>query len=353
MEKRILFLNGSGLGGAQLMTVLYANILHETGFQCRMLTQVSENGGLQYIETLNNAIPHSEAHCRFRKYPFYVLKEIWQFKPDIVFVWNSIVVRQILNRFRKYHLTPKFKLVCRCPNTPSVMDPKECVGLKAFKSADLVIAQTVEMAHELNTIIGIDANKIVTVYNPINKERIETNIRESFPFDKSFTNYVATGRISEQKDYATMLKAFALVVQKQPKSRLYILGKESTTELTGCLQKIIKDNNLQENVFFEGFQPNPHKYVKDADVYVLSSIYEGLPNAMIDAMYLGVPVATTTCIPFISQVIHDGVNGYTCPTKNPDLLSDAMLKAKTIMNLPKYVNINNSEEQIRNLFCTI
>lgn len=351
--KRILFLNGSGMGGAQMMTILFANILHRAGFQCKILTRISTGDKLQYVDTFVEGLLHTEVSCRFRKYPIYVFKEIWSFKPDIVFTWNSIVVRQILNRFRRYHLTPKFKMVCRCPNTPSIMDSNECAGLKAFKSADMVIAQTEEMAQELHSIVGIDFRKIVTVYNPINKERIKNNIQESFPFDKSYTNYVATGRISDQKDYPTMLKAFALVVKEHPLSRLYILGKETTNKLTSHLQQIIKENNLQDKVYLEGFQSNPHKYVKDADVFVLSSIYEGLPNAMLDAMYLGVPVAATTCIPYIAQVVHDGENGYTCPTENPELLSKVMLKARGIKNLPKYININNSEEQIKKLFSAI
>lgn len=350
MNLRILFLNGGGLGGAQMMTVLYANILQKAGFQCKILTRTDVGDDPQYLDTLLESIKHTEVQCRFRKYPLYVFKEIWIFRPDIVFVWNSIVVRQILNRFRKYHLTPSFKMVCRCPNTPSVMDEKESAGLVSFRDADMVIAQTEEMAQELHTIVGIDSRRIVTIYNPINKERIYSNIQENFPFDKSYTNYVATGRISEQKDYPTMLKAFALVVKNLPMSRLYILGKDPSNELTSYLLQIIKENNLQHKVFFEGFQSNPHKYVKDADAFVLSSIYEGLPNAMLDAMYLGIPVVATTCIPYIAQVVHDGENGYTCPVKDSKALSEAMLKAVRIKRLKKYEDINNSEKLIIKFF---
>ena len=114
--------------------------------------------------------------------------------------------------------------------------------------------------------------------------------------------------------------------------------------------KLIKKNKMESAVFFEGYQENPHKYETGADVYALSSVYEGLPNAMIEAMYLGVPVAATECIPYISQVVKNGVNGYTCPIKDAKQLADAMLAAARIKGLPRFIDINHSEQEIVTLF---
>ena len=105
------------------------------------------------------------------------------------------------------------------------MDPVEREGLQAFKSADIVIAQTKEMADELARITGISEGRIHAIYNPLSKARIHRNIDSRYDFDTNYINYVAAGRIAEQKDYPTMLEAFALVLNKQPKSRLYILGR--------------------------------------------------------------------------------------------------------------------------------
>ena len=123
-------------------------------------------------------------------------------------------------------------------------------------------------------------------------------------------------------------------------------------ELCG-LYDIIKKNNMENAVFFEGYQENPHKYEIGANVYVLSSVYEGLPNAMIEAMYLGMPVAATECIPYISQVVKNGVNGYTCPIKDADKLAEAMLAAAKIKGLPKFIDINCSEQEIVTLFTNL
>ena len=71
---------------------------------------------------------------------------------------------------------------------------------------------------------------------------------------------------------------------------------------------------------------------------------------MIEAIYLGVPVAATACIPYISQVVKIGINGYTCPIKEADKLADAMIAAAKIKGLPKFIDINHSEQAIVKLF---
>ena len=107
---------------------------------------------------------------------------------------------------------------------------------------------------------------------------------------------------------------------------------------------------ISEFVKFVGFQANPYKYLKYADVFVLSSIYEGLPNVMLEAMYLGKPVAVTACIPYISQVVRPGVNGYLAPVGDSNALAKAMTEAKDIKGLSQYGDINDSEKLIVKTF---
>ena len=347
--KTILFINGGGVGGAENMTVQYATILQESGFHSVILTKISDIEEVDTTVMIPEEIEQVKIRCRFRGLFYHIPRTIWKYRPDMVFCWDFHVVKHILSPLRKLHLCPKFKLVCRCPNTPSIMEPIERDGLQAFKSADIVIAQTKEMAEELVRITGIFKGRIYTIYNPLSKARIHRNIESKFAFDTNYVNYVAVGRIAEQKDYPTMLEAFAFVLNKQPHSRLYILGPTNERILPG-LYELIQKYNMRGAVFFEGYQENPHKYEIGADAYVISSVYEGLPNAMIEAMYLGVPVAATECIPYISQVVKNGINGYTCPIKDADKLSEAMLAAAKIKDLPKFIDINNSEQAIVKLF---
>ena len=348
--KKVLFLNKSGLEGAELMTVHYAKILSKNGYEVMLMTHVRVGCENEYCPEVPKEIKYKISVSRYWGFLWDVVKAIWSFRPNIVFTWQHSIVKILLTPLLKYNLAPKFKLICRCPNTPSITDDIERNGFYSFKIADKVIAQTKEMEYELNNIIGIPKDKLITIINPLSKDRIHENIKETYDFDKSFTNYVAAGRISEQKDYPTMLKAFACVKQQNPRSRLYILGRLGGKEIMNKIYSIIKEKGLEDSVFLEGLQQNPHKYEINADVFVMSSIYEGLPNSLLEALYLGVPVAVTSCIPFISQTVEEGKNGFTAPVKDDVALSKAMISASKIKGLPKFVEYNNSENLIVGLF---
>lgn len=351
--KKILFLNGGNLGGAEMMTILYAKILSNAGYKCKILTHIFPGKSDQTAALIPKKISQETVKCKWRYYLIYVYYQIWRYQPDIIFTYELNCLKYILSPIRKYHISPSFKMVGRCANTPSKVSEKCCKDMKALNTSDIVISQTNEMQDELKSIVGVDPEKIITIYNPVNKERIKEGILETYNFDKSYINYVAVARITKQKDYSTMIDAFALVLKSQPNSRLYICGDMRDITLSKSLIETVEKNGLSDNVFFEGFQPNPYKYLVQADAFVLSSIYEGLPNAMLDAMYLGIPVAATECIPYIPQVVSEGVNGYTCRVRDANGLAKAMLRAVKVKNLPKYVDVNNSEEKIINLFNTL
>jgi len=333
-----------------MMTILYSKILNEAGFDCKILTHTFLGRKYQVAHLIPGSIKHENVKCRLRYFFFFFYLQIWKFRPDIVFTWNLDTLKYFLSTARRFHLCPVYKIVVRCAITPSLVVDEVRLKMKSYNLSDVVISQTNEMADELINLVGINPEKVITIYNPIDKERIEVGLSEKFEFDESYTNYVAAARIHPQKDYPTMIEAFSLVLKQQPDSRLYICGEMIDAVYGKSLKENISKLGISENVFFEGYQTNPHKYLANADAFVFSSIYEGLPNAMLEALYLGIPVATTACIPYITQVIKEGYNGYTCNVGDSEGLAAAMLKAVQIKNLPKFVDANNSENQIVKLF---
>ena len=100
------------------------------------------------------------------------------------------------------------------------------------------------------------------------------------------------GRLTYQKAQVHLIRAFKRVVNEIPSSKLVILGqgelkKELDNEIINC--------NLQNNVFMLGFQENPYIYLKKSSVFVLSSLYEGMSNALLEAMYCVLPIIATDC----------------------------------------------------------
>lgn len=333
------------------MTLLYAKILKKAGFDCKLVIQYKpgERSNAKILDFLPSNLPCIELECRYRYCFFYLFKILKQEKPDIIFCSMPDFVR-LLAFFKILHLY-KNKLVLRCMNTPSKADKSLYRVLRIwYPHADAIISQTKEMAEELVSYCGLDTNKIITINNPVDKELIASKVRETHLYDHSYVNYLGIGRIAPGKNFGNLIQAFTIVLQKEPRSRLYIVGSWSNVEETQKIVKIIEANKLSDKVFLEGYQSNPYKYLKSCDCFVLSSDFEGLPNVMLEAMYLGKPVAATTCIPYVAQVIHDGENGFTCPVKNPYLLAEAMQKTRLLKDLPEYNDINHSEEKVKKFF---
>jgi glycosyltransferase involved in cell wall biosynthesis len=132
---------------------------------------------------------------------------------------------------------------------------------------------------------------------------------------------VACGRLTRQKDYATLLAAFARVRRELP-ATLWILGEG---ELRGEVEADVAARRLSECVWLPGFQRNPYPFMRAADLFVLSSRWEGFGNVVVEAMALGTPVvATDTHGP--STIIEDGVSGVLVPAEDERRLADALLR---------------------------
>lgn len=96
------------------------------------------------------------------------------------------------------------------------------------------------------------------------------------------------------------------------------------------VKQLIEKHGLQDSVKCVGFQNNPYVYIKYADCFVLSSRWEGLPNVMIESLYLGTPVAAFKCIPVIGRIVTDGADGYLAEKENVESLAKAMMKASEL-----------------------
>jgi len=221
-----------------------------------------------------------------------------------------------------------------------------------IRHADVLIAQTEEMKQGMSAYYHVNPTKITVINNPLDTTLIQHKIKETYRYPSpDCTHYIAVSRIAPQKDYITMIKAFAIVLGHNRKCRLEIVGNIHWDKAyKRQVDKVIRDLSLGEHITFHDFQENPYKYIYAADVFLLSSVYEGLPNVMLEAMYLGKPVVVTRSIPYISQVVKDGINGYTVTVGSHTEFAEAMMKARELHIKDKFVDINNSDEQIINLF---
>lgn len=171
----------------------------------------------------------------------------------------------------------------------------------------------------------IREEQLCVLYNPVSIDKIKQFIQEKnyYSFKKIIT-IVSVGRLSYQKGFDILIKAYALLKQKGfERSRLLIVGK-GETELR--LKALVRELDLNHNVEFLGFQPEPWKYMREADLFVLSSRYEGLPMVLIEAMLCGIPIVSTNCPFGPNEVLLDGECGLLVPPNDPEALAIGMQK---------------------------
>lgn len=168
-----------------------------------------------------------------------------------------------------------------------------------YNKSDLIIAVSKGVKEDLVSNFGVDKEKIEVIYNPIDIKEIQKQSREKLErkkFKKLFENNGPTittlGSLSEQKGHWHLIRAFKYVKKEFPKAKLIIMGKGN---LKQYLSNLARKLDLEKDVFFTGFIENPFKFISKSDLFVLSSLYEGLGNVIIESMACSTPVVSTDC----------------------------------------------------------
>ncbi len=196
---------------------------------------------------------------------------------------------------------------------------------EVYPQAERIVTVSRGVADDLATSTGLPRETIETIYNPILTTEIaeKSQTPPSHPWLPSTTLPVilGVGRLVPQKDFPTLLKAFAHVQKKYP-SRLLILGEGRER---ARLEALASELGIEENVSFPGFESNPYAFMSRASVFVLSSAWEGLPNALIEALACGCPVVSTNCPSGPQEILDNGAFGQLVPVGDDQALAEAIL----------------------------
>jgi glycosyltransferase involved in cell wall biosynthesis len=170
------------------------------------------------------------------------------------------------------------------------------------------------------------------IYNGVDIERFRPDgqMRQSIRHDANVgTQFVwlAVGRLDKQKDYPTLLRAFSRLCRVRDRTLLWIVGEGPLREE---LHHLMRDLNLQHRVRFWGVRSDIPSLMNASDAFVMSSSWEGLPLALIEAQACGLP-AVVTDVGGNAEIVVKEETGFIVPPKNPDALAEAMLR---LMALP-------------------
>ncbi|WP_178988426.1 glycosyltransferase [Winogradskyella schleiferi] len=159
-----------------------------------------------------------------------------------------------------------------------------------YKKSDMIIGNSIGNAKDLIDNFGVPPKIMEVVHNPIDLEKInKIEPIDSF-FDKNKFNMITLGRLDVGKNHIMLIEAIHKL--NNPLLRLYIFG---VGDMQDELEELIKKLNVGEQVFLMGFDANPYKYLKSADIFIFGSNHEGFPNVILEAMACKLPILTTNC----------------------------------------------------------
>ena len=197
---------------------------------------------------------------------------------------------------------------------------------RIYRLADQVLAVSRDLAEDISSILGFNKDAIGVLPNGLDLEAIESLADEpaAFSVQKAASRpvLVAIGRLVPQKGFAVLLDAMAKVIRRR-EAQLVVLGEGV---LRKSLEKKAQELGISEYVLFPGFISNPYPVLKHADIFVLSSFYEGFGIVLLEAMACGTPVIATNCHWGPAELLKDGEAGMLVPPGDPELLADAVLK---------------------------
>lgn len=331
-----IILPSLAVGGAEKVAVELANGLALEGWTVRLLAMSATGPLVGMIDprvelvdlgsaSFRNLIPALARHFNERK-PALILTTLYgvglatmaarivaKHKPRIIIgAHNSFrsKVSRPDNRKDKYLLAPLSRLL--------------------FPHADGFIAVSRGVGDELQAMLKLDHTKVRVIYNPVVSTQLLAQAREPLqhpwlgkPATRAFKTLLWTGRMIEQKGLDTLLESFALVVEARD-CRLILVGDGP---VRGSLEALAESLGIAERIDFVGFDNKPLRYMARADLFVLSSRWEGLGNVLIEAMACGCPVVSTDCDFGPAEILDGERYGLLAEVDNPQSLAEAIDRA--------------------------
>lgn len=190
--------------------------------------------------------------------------------------------------------------------------------------ADHVIGNSAGVTADLSQVTGIPHERIRTLYNPVITPELES--KKQAPLDHAWfvpgqpSVIAAVGRLTIQKDFPTLIKAFGQVRETRD-AKLLILG-EGPDRVE--LESLVKRLGLDNDVSMPGFVANPYAYMARSALYVLSSRWEGLPTVLIEALYCGAPIVAADCPSGPREILAEGTHGKLVPVGDVAALASGL-----------------------------
>ncbi len=326
MLKLTLVIYSLSCGGAERVMSIMANYWVAKGYQITLMTFVDRSQtpfykldsriNYQPLNIAQNSDNPIEAIINNYQRIIKLRKAITNSEPDVVISFMTQANVQTLLATRG------LKIPTIISERNVTLDSTLGTAWKQIRKWTYLLSDTlvVQTKHSLDYVPSQWKSCIRIISNPVILPPVNT---DSAPTQLLSPNsLIVVGRLEYQKGLDLLLKAFAQLKDSYPQWTLTILGEGS---LRSELENLRDELGLKERVFLPGKKQNLYQYLKQAKIFILSSRYEGFPNALCEAMACGLPVIATDCPCGPREIIRDGVDGILVPNEDVSALAAAII----------------------------
>ena len=334
----IIFMPFIGGGGVEKNLFLISNFLSKKINNLKICTisnqfQKKFSKNIKFIYPKNSYPNNINIRIKYIICLFELFKYLRKNKNSVVFSFQANIYCIIICRLLG------IKVIARSNSSPSGWH-HNFIKKKIYKIlislADIVVVNSISFKKQMQKRFDI---KVKCIFNPLNKNEIlklsKKKKKETFfKTKKNFVKLINLGRLTDQKDHLTLLRAVKLL-KKDIRFKLLILGKGNEHKK---LTNFIKKNDLANDVKIRDYVDNPYPILLDADIFILSSKYEGLPNALLEAVTLKKICISSDCPTGPNEILLNGKGGLLFEVGDYKNLASKIrycLKNKKILNEKK------------------
>jgi glycosyltransferase involved in cell wall biosynthesis len=327
MMKIAFLLNSLAGGGAERVSVTVANEMAMTGHEVSLILNHKKGPYLQLVDPLVRVV--SLEKRMIWALPL-LLSRLRRERLDTIFtVLDQPSVGALL--LKPFLGTTRVVVVeCNNPNADPTRGRLLWRAVRALRRrlypmANGLVAKSEAIKAALIADYGCSSDKVFVIPNPVDTSHIAQLAAENvqhpwLKIGQRTPVIVAAGRLEVQKDYPTLIRAFS-ELRRTRDAKLLILGRGS---LEAELRQLVIELELSAHVDFVGFESNPYAYFSAADVFAISSKWEGWPNALAEALACGTSVVATDCVSGPREILADGEFGLLVPVGDVRALAIAL-----------------------------
>jgi glycosyltransferase involved in cell wall biosynthesis len=345
-------------GGAEKVLLTLANNISRSKFRLHLILVDASGPNLSMIPPDVNAVCLGYRHVS-RALPS-IIGALRKIRPDVVL--SSIGHLNLAMIVAHLFLRNRTKVIVRESNVPSISfsgtAKLKLIALLypfLYPFADRILCPGSGVRSDLQKSFKINARKMVVVPNPVSVKAIRSAmVYVQCPWGERRPRLLAAGRMTAQKGFDLLIKAMKLIVAEVADAHLIILGDGPQRD---DLLRLVETTGLSNNVTLGGYQKNAYPYYHQADLFILSSRYEGLPNVVLESLACGTPVVAFDCPGSLKDILQKPQQGTLVPPENISALANSIMhRLKNGLNpgkqslLPPKFHLENVVSQYEQLF---